>query len=73
VNKAQALALMNALEGQKVNADAQLRFDNAGVESWLVAIEPTSPLTGAQLAALAAYCANNNLALTATFSQLGIT
>jgi len=72
LDKAHALALMGALEGQKVNADALLRFDAAGAESWQVAIDPAVVLTGAQLAALTTYCAQQGLTLSATFSYLGI-
>jgi hypothetical protein len=73
VTKQQALALMNALEANKVASDAQLRFDNAGAESWTVVIEPSATLLGPQLLALVNYCQANNLVLSAIFSQLGIT
>lgn len=63
---------MTALAAQQVDADAQMRFNGAGVENWLVAISPTEVLSGTQLAQLSAYCASKGLAMTATFSQLGI-
>lgn len=72
MTKPQALALMAALEANKVGADALLRFDQAGAESWQVAIPPEVPLTGVQLGQLATYCAQNGLALSAQFSYLGI-
>lgn len=72
MTKAQAVALMGALEGQKVPADAQMRFDQAGNETWQVQVDPSVALSGAQLVALSNYCAGQGLTISATFSQLGI-
>lgn len=72
MTKAQALALVNALEARKMNCDALLRFDQAGVETWSVQLDTANVFTGADLTALAAYCATNNLVLSAQFSQLGV-
>lgn len=64
---------MTALEGQKINADAQMRFDAAGVENWNVILDPSVTYTGAQLAQLTTYCANNNLNLSVIVQQMGVT
>lgn len=72
MTKAQANALMAALEGQKVPADAQMRFDSAGLETWQVAIPPSFVMTGPQLGQLSTYCQNNALVLSAAFQSLGI-
>lgn len=73
MTKAQALALMNALEGQAVAGAAHMAFPPApGVETWTVTIPPEVALTGAQLAQLANYCAAQGLVLSAQFSYLGV-
>lgn len=73
MDKAHALALVNALEGAKVPCSAVLSFDGAGAEGWTVTIPPSFALDGAHLQSLITYCANNGLAVSATFSYLGIT
>jgi len=72
VTKAQALALMIALETAKVSASAVMTFASGGSETWTVQLDPTTTYSGAQLAALSAYCSANGLSLTAIFSQLGV-
>lgn len=72
MTKAQALALVGALEANKVPCDALLRFDAAGAEAWTVSIPADYPLSGIQLGQLTAYCQAQGLGLSATFSYLGI-
>lgn len=73
MTKAQALALMNAIEGQAVPAAAHMAFPPApGAETWTVTIPPEFALTGAQLVQLANYCAANGLVLSAQFAYLGV-
>lgn len=72
MNKAAALALMNALEGQKVPGNALMRWDGTGAEVWTVEIDPDYVLSGVQLGLLTQYVAGAGLTLSATFSQLGI-
>lgn len=71
MTKAQALALMVALEGQQMPASAAMAFSPA--EAWSVQLDPTHVYSGAQLGLLASYCATNNLTLSAQFTALGIT
>lgn len=73
MTKAQALALMNALEGQRVPGAAVLTFDAAGAEQWAVTIPNDFACTGAQLGSLSTYCAQNGLTLSAQFAYLGVT
>lgn len=72
MTKAQALALVNAIEGRKIPCDCSLRFDAQLNEIWSVQLDTTYTYAGSDLSALAAYCAANQLQLTATFSQLGV-
>lgn len=72
MTKAQALALIVAIEGQQVNASANMLFDAAHNETWTVTIPPAQVLTGPQISALVAYCAANGLAFSAQFAYLGI-
>lgn len=71
MTKAQALALMVALEGQAMPGSAIMAFPG-GVETWSVSLDPTHSYSGVQLGLLASYCATNNLLLTAQFSALGV-
>lgn len=73
MTKSQALALMSALEGQKISADAIMRFDAAGNESWQVSLDSETVYTGAQLTQLTNYCTQNNLALSVIVQQMGVT
>ena len=72
MTKAQAAALLTAIEGQGLACSVNLTFPQPGVEQWTVTIPETQPLTGTQLGQLAAYCANNGLTLSGTFSYLGV-
>lgn len=72
MTKAQALALVNALEGQLVPCSAVLSFPAAGGELWTVTIPPDHPLSGQQLSQLATYCQQQGLGLSAQFNYLGI-
>jgi hypothetical protein len=65
--------MMVALAGQKINAQAQMRFDQAGTETWNVALDPLITYTGAQLTQLTNYCTANGLTLTIVVSQMGVT
>ena len=71
MTKAQALALVTAIEGRAIPCSAHLTF-SAGGEAWTVTIDATAPLSGADLSALANYCAANGLTVSATFSYLGV-
>lgn len=72
MTKAQALALANALEGRGVPFGVLLRIDAGGVSVWSVQLDTSHAYAGADLAALAAYCSQNGLALSAQFAALGI-
>lgn len=71
MTKAQALAIMNALEGQSMPASAVMSFSPS--ETWAIQLDPSHVYTGTQLAQLSNYCAQNGLTLTAQFTALGIT
>lgn len=73
MTRAQANALMVALAGQKLNADAQMRFDPAGAEGWNVQLDPDGTYTGAQIAQLQNYCNQQGLSLTLALKQMGVT
>lgn len=73
MTKAQALALVNALEARSMPCDTLLRFDAQGVETWAVELPADHTYTGAELEALASYCRTQGLALTAQLAALGIT
>lgn len=73
MTKAQALALVNALEARSMPCDALLRFNGTGVETWTVNLDPTRVYMGADIAALAAYCTANNLSLSLIVSEMGVT
>lgn len=72
MTKTQALAALNALEGALMPGSAVLTFPG-GVAAWAIKLDTTHVYTGAQLAAVANYCATNGLTITATFSDFGIT
>lgn len=73
MNKAQALALVTAIEARQMNCDTLLRFNGAGAETWTVQLDSTRTYMGADLAALAAYCVANNLTLSVIVSEMGVT
>lgn len=73
MTKAQATALLAALEARSIPCDVLLRFDAAGAEQWSVQLDTVRVYTGAELAALTSYCANNGLTVTVLFQQLGVT
>lgn len=64
---------MAAIEAQQVDASANMAFDASKVETWSVTIPQSQVVTGPQIAALAAYCAQNNLTLSMQFQYLGVT
>lgn len=72
MTKAQALAMLNAMESVQMPGSAVLSFPG-GAETWAVQFDTTHVYTGAQLEQIASYCASNNLTLTATFSAMGAT
>lgn len=72
MTKAQALALMSAIEARTIPADCLLRFDQAGAETWSIQLDVNHVYTGDDLNALSAYCAGHGLQLTAQFAQLGV-
>lgn len=73
MTKAQALAVMNALESVGMPASAVMTFANGVEQPWTVQLDASHVYSGAQLGQLATYCANNNLTLSAQFTALGIT
>lgn len=72
MTKAQALVALNVLETAKMNGSAVLSWSTTGVESWAITLDPSKVYTGAQLEAIAQYCATNGLTLSAQFTALGI-
>jgi hypothetical protein len=71
MNKAQATALQEAIEGQEVACSANVTFVG-GVEDWTVTIPPSQALNALQLGELADYVQSVGLTLSATFSYLGV-
>lgn len=67
---AQAAALMAALAGEAVPADAQMRFAQGGTQTWNVSVPATTILTGDQVGLLSSYCDANGLSLSLQFSSL---
>lgn len=63
---------MQVLETAKVGADAVLRFDAAGVETWQVQLDPATTYSGAQIAQLQTYCAQNGLQLVLQAATIGV-
>lgn len=72
MTKAQALAFVNALESHTIPCDVSLRFQPDGSEQWSVQLDVTHTYTGADLAALTNYCAQQGLQITAIFDKLGV-
>lgn len=72
MTKAAALAMINAMEGAKLPGTLALTFPG-GAATYGVQFDFTHVYTGADLLNIANYCATNNLTLTATFSQFGVT
>lgn len=71
MNKAAALATMNAMEGAKLPGSAIMSFPG-GVETWAIALDTSHTYSGTDLLNIANYCATNALTLSAQFSAFGI-
>lgn len=72
MNRAQAVALSQALQGKLMPHAIRLRFEPAGAETWSVELEPGRVYKTDELLALANYCTQNALALTLDVQALGI-
>lgn len=70
MNTAQAAALMQALAGEAVPADAQMRYNGGTTQVWSVSIPAGTVLTGLQVAELNGYCVANSLSLSFVFSSM---
>lgn len=72
MTKAQALAALTAMESAKLAGSAILSYPG-GAESWTIELDHTTVYTGAQIDAVYQYAQANGLALTAVFSEFGLT
>lgn len=73
MTKQQAMNLVSALEARSMPCNVLLRFPGGGAETWSVELDTTRTYMGADIAALAAYCANNALTLSVIVSEMGVT
>lgn len=72
MNKAQALALVNALEARQIPGTVSFTFPSAGVETWAVQLDPARTYTGDEISALADYCTAHGLTLSLIVEQMGV-
>lgn len=72
MTRAQAAALSVALEGQHIGHSVVFSYDGAGAESASVSLDTGPTYTGATLALLAAYCQQNQLALSIVVASMGV-
>jgi len=73
MTKAQAYAMLDAMETVKMGGSVVLRYVNGVEQTFAVQLDPAQVFSGVQLGQLASYCATNGLTLSAQFTALGIT
>lgn len=73
MTKAQAYAMLDAMETVKMGGQVVMRFANGTEQPFAVQLDTSQIYTGAQLGQLSTYCAQQGLTLSAEFATIGIT